>query len=56
MRRIALTWSPRQLVANHERIKDPPPCVYGHLGCSCIKDPGGPCLDEQLSKIEGKKQ
>lgn len=55
MRRVVLSWSPKQLIANHEKIKDPPPCVYGHFGCSCIKEKGGPCLDEQWSKIEADK-
>lgn len=38
--------TPRQWVANYGRIKDPPECENGHLGCSCSKEPGGPCLDE----------
>ena len=44
--------TPRQWVANHDRMKDPPPCTYGHFGGSCSTEEGGPCCDEMLGKCE----
>ena len=44
--------TPRQWVANHEKMLDPPPCEHGHLGCSCSSKEGGPCLDEMLASLE----
>lgn len=41
--------TPKQWVANHEKMTDPPACLHGHFGCSCSKKAGGPCLDEMLS-------
>jgi len=44
--------SPKQWVANHEKMHDAPQCQYGHFGCSCSSKPYGPCLNEMLSLIE----
>ncbi|MDK1039631.1 MAG: hypothetical protein QGD91_12085 [Actinomycetota bacterium] len=28
------------------------PCQYGHLGCSCSGEDGGPCMNESFSTLE----
>jgi len=43
--------TPKQWVANHERMKHPPACEHGHLECSCSSTAGGPCLNEMLALI-----
>ena len=44
--------TPKQWVAIHERMHDPPECEHGHLGCSCSSKAKGPCMDEMLALAE----
>lgn len=41
--------TPEAWVEAHENFSSPAPCEYGHLGCSCSEEEGGPCYDEMLS-------
>lgn len=45
------TKTPRQWIALHYRMADPPECENHHLGCSCSSEPLGPCLNHMTALL-----
>lgn len=48
--------TPKQWIANHERMAHPPACEHGHVECSCSAKPKGPCLNEMMAFVEAVKK
>lgn len=44
--------TPKQWLANYEKMVDPPECENGHFGCSCTAKTGGPCMNEMSLLVE----